>query len=212
MVRLVIWRRLFRRRSKKTPKLRVTGPCAGHRWIPRTNDQWRGKCFHLMTSSWVAGGGAKDSRDVTSPSASDNTNLSVRSRFMWDFPRLYISNMENWAIVPARAQFEIHRLRSCSIESSIWLVSVAIACPMEAGFFSPVLYLAQCLNTLVKQLLAVVSKTQMSWVRLPHLITQSCLLDRDSHRFSCTCAHLVWKNELAQGKWPPSAWTKILAM
>ena len=22
------------------------------RWIPRTNGQWRGKCFHLMTSSW----------------------------------------------------------------------------------------------------------------------------------------------------------------
>ena len=24
----------------------------GDRWIPRTNGQWRGKCFHLMTSSW----------------------------------------------------------------------------------------------------------------------------------------------------------------
>ena len=23
-----------------------------HRWIPRTEDQWRGKGFHLMTSSW----------------------------------------------------------------------------------------------------------------------------------------------------------------
>ena len=22
------------------------------RWIPRTNGQWRGSCFHLMTSSW----------------------------------------------------------------------------------------------------------------------------------------------------------------
>ena len=37
--------RLFRRRSKKTPKLRVTGLCAvnspvtGDRWIPRTNGQ-----------------------------------------------------------------------------------------------------------------------------------------------------------------------------
>ena len=39
--------RLFRRRSKKTSKLRVTG-----RWIPRTKGQLRGKCFHLMTSSW----------------------------------------------------------------------------------------------------------------------------------------------------------------
>ena len=23
------------------------------RWIPRTKGQWRGKCFHLMTSSWL---------------------------------------------------------------------------------------------------------------------------------------------------------------
>ena len=44
--------RLFRRKSKKTSKLRVTGLCAGiHRWISRTNGQLRGKCFHLMTSS-----------------------------------------------------------------------------------------------------------------------------------------------------------------
>ena len=40
--------RLFRRRSKKTSKLRVTGLCAGN---SRTNGQLRGKCFHLMTSS-----------------------------------------------------------------------------------------------------------------------------------------------------------------
>ena len=49
--------RLFRRKSKKTSKLRVTGLCAGNspgtgdRWISRTNGQLRGKCFHLMTSS-----------------------------------------------------------------------------------------------------------------------------------------------------------------
>ena len=24
-----------------------------HRWIPRAKGQWRGKCFHLMTSSWL---------------------------------------------------------------------------------------------------------------------------------------------------------------
>ena len=44
--------RLFRRRSKKTSKLRVTGLCAGN--SPGTVGQWRGKCFHLMTSSWNA--------------------------------------------------------------------------------------------------------------------------------------------------------------
>ena len=40
--------RLFRHRSTKASKLRVTGLCAR---IPRTNGQLRGKCFHLMTSS-----------------------------------------------------------------------------------------------------------------------------------------------------------------
>ena len=45
---------LFRRRSKKSPKLRVTVLCVGNspdRWIPRTKGQLRGKGFHLMTSS-----------------------------------------------------------------------------------------------------------------------------------------------------------------
>ena len=28
------------------------GESTGDRLIPRTNGQWRGKCFHLMTSSW----------------------------------------------------------------------------------------------------------------------------------------------------------------
>ena len=49
--------RLFRRRSKKTQKLRVVGLCfgefTGDRWIPRTNGQLRGKCLHLMTSSRI---------------------------------------------------------------------------------------------------------------------------------------------------------------
>ena len=47
---------LFRRRSKKTSKLHVTGLCAGShrdRWIPRTNGQLRGKCLHLMNCTYV---------------------------------------------------------------------------------------------------------------------------------------------------------------
>ena len=30
----------------------LCGEFTGYRWIRRTNGQWRGKCFHLMTSSW----------------------------------------------------------------------------------------------------------------------------------------------------------------
>ena len=48
--------RLFRRRSKKTSKFRVTDLCAGN--SPETGDfpaemaSNAGECFHLMTSSW----------------------------------------------------------------------------------------------------------------------------------------------------------------
>ena len=48
--------RLFRRRSKKTSKFRVTGLCVGNSPGPvnsRTRGQLHGKCFHLMTSSWM---------------------------------------------------------------------------------------------------------------------------------------------------------------
>ena len=33
----------------------LCGEFTGDRWIPRTNGQQRGKCFHLMTSSWSVG-------------------------------------------------------------------------------------------------------------------------------------------------------------
>ena len=32
----------------------LCGEFTSHRWIPRTKGQLRGKCFHLMTSSWTA--------------------------------------------------------------------------------------------------------------------------------------------------------------
>ena len=50
---------LLRRRSQKTSKLRVTGLCVGNSPGPvqrasyGTKGQLRGKCFHLMTSSWL---------------------------------------------------------------------------------------------------------------------------------------------------------------
>ena len=49
-------KRSFRCRSKKhqsSASLALCGEFTGDRWIPRTNGQQRGKCFHLMTSSWV---------------------------------------------------------------------------------------------------------------------------------------------------------------
>ena len=50
--------RLFRRRSKKNIKAPRHWPFRGEftndRWIPSTKDQWRGKCFHLITSSCLS--------------------------------------------------------------------------------------------------------------------------------------------------------------
>ena len=47
---------LFRRRSKKTSKLRITGLCAGNSpgtgEFPAQMASYAEKCFHLMTSSW----------------------------------------------------------------------------------------------------------------------------------------------------------------
>ena len=45
--------RLFGRRSKKSSaSLAFVRGIHRDRWIPRTKGQLRGKCFHLMTSSW----------------------------------------------------------------------------------------------------------------------------------------------------------------
>ena len=48
---------LFRHNSKENIKAPRHWPLCGEftrgGWIPRTNGQQRGKCFHLMTSSWI---------------------------------------------------------------------------------------------------------------------------------------------------------------
>ena len=51
--------RLFKTQIKENIKVPRHWPLCreftGDRWIPRTKRQWRGKCFHLMTSSWGLG-------------------------------------------------------------------------------------------------------------------------------------------------------------
>ena len=46
-----------------------------HRWIPRTKGQWRGKCFHLMTSSCVS-----VSTDSSQPPTDSSPLPTVSSR------------------------------------------------------------------------------------------------------------------------------------
>ena len=40
------------RKHQSSVSLAFVREFTGDRWIPRTNGQLRGKCFHLMTSSW----------------------------------------------------------------------------------------------------------------------------------------------------------------
>ena len=48
--------RIFRHRWKKhqSSASLAFGKFSGDRLLPRTKGQWRGKCFHLMTSSWIS--------------------------------------------------------------------------------------------------------------------------------------------------------------
>ena len=39
-------------KHQSSASLVLCGEFTGHRWIPRTNGQWRGKCFHWKTSSF----------------------------------------------------------------------------------------------------------------------------------------------------------------
>ena len=64
------------RGSKKTSNLRVTGPCDGDRWIPRTKCQSRGKCFRLMTSLCV-------SNAAQSYIATDHNDIEMIVYFKW---------------------------------------------------------------------------------------------------------------------------------
>ena len=71
--------RLFRRRSKKTSKLCVTGLCAG-------NSPWTGKCFHLITSSWVEKGDSHGECLVVSGVIDLTANVYIILELLISFP------------------------------------------------------------------------------------------------------------------------------
>ena len=48
----VVYSNADQRKHQSSTSLPLCGEFTGDRWIPRTNGQLRGKCFHLMTSSW----------------------------------------------------------------------------------------------------------------------------------------------------------------
>ena len=94
--------RLFRRRSKKTSKLRVTGLCVGNSPGPVNSPhkgQLRGKGFHLMTSSWLS--------HSSMPPTFYDTFFRERGR-SWQFPQLYWSQGPHCAamVLFARVSFQ----------------------------------------------------------------------------------------------------------
>ena len=48
-----LFNRLFKENIKALRHWPPWGESTGHRWIPLTKGWWRGKCFHLMASSWI---------------------------------------------------------------------------------------------------------------------------------------------------------------
>ena len=65
--------------------IKVTGLCevTGDRWIPRTQGQLLGKCFHLMTSSWTIAQCLVDRLKINMPSYQYRDPITMIRR-SWD--------------------------------------------------------------------------------------------------------------------------------
>ena len=103
-----LFNRLFRRRSKKTSTLRVTGLCAGNSPVtgefPAQMPSKRGKCFHLMTSSWIFSQVFTKAHYIARPlgniyhigphyiTALDYKSCLNRTTYCWPFVTLFIWN------------------------------------------------------------------------------------------------------------------------
>ena len=74
----------------------------------------------------IPGKGTKDSKIASSPPASGNINVSVKSQFTWVSLHLCLSNMKKYVMTWARAQFKNDRPRSCQIKSSSWLAMTPV--------------------------------------------------------------------------------------
>ena len=52
IVNSIVYSDADKKKHQSSASLALCGEFTGDPWIPRTNGQLRGKCFHLMTSSW----------------------------------------------------------------------------------------------------------------------------------------------------------------
>ena len=77
---------------------RLCGEFTGDRWIPRTNGQYRGKCFHLMTSTWMA-----------SPRTEDGSLLSS------SYTCYYAQFVNSWPVTPYCVMSSLITIMSCCL-------------------------------------------------------------------------------------------------
>ena len=100
----IVYSTVYIQGADKTSKLRVTGLCTGNSMVtdefpPHTNCQWRGKCFHLTTSSlswWV------QSRMIWLTATHYSTKIhAMITNLKWSLADLWgyfmgILDMESW--------------------------------------------------------------------------------------------------------------------
>ena len=113
---------------------------SGYSWrsqIPRTNSQWRGKCFHLMTSScsWSINTMAAEDMETQGAKASTATSTIFDARHQWWEARVKI--FECWKILIisslCRVKCKLYlkskthgeRDYKMSLKKSIWI------CPLQ---------------------------------------------------------------------------------
>ena len=80
------------------------------RWIPRTKGQLRGKCFHLMTSSWFRSNRADGRLQIKVPSYQIPNPIPETTFFKLRWGPVYQSRKRAVAWLPVREHF-----RSCSL-------------------------------------------------------------------------------------------------
>ena len=67
------------------------GEFTGDRWIPRTKDQLRGKCFNLMTSSWIHVFQWTSNKPSPVPTSPYDVSIWCKSIRMWSDSHMYIT-------------------------------------------------------------------------------------------------------------------------
>ena len=137
----------------KTPRhWPLCGEFTGERWIPRTNGQLRGKCFHFMTSSWWDKAFSKSFHDKTNKKSSESSLLSMMFNGRLTAFKSYCR--KNWMCLSMKRTFVVWaRLlvrrdgRVCNEPDYWWMwgkkvqldvlywatISVSLSCEPQAG-------------------------------------------------------------------------------